>query len=175
MKRIPLNLLAKIESRTGANEYLKQAGDAVLIYRGIPRLLILKCPCGCGENFPVNLDSRAGKAWRLYIERGQKLTVYPSVWRDTDCQSHFVLRRNVILLFSYDGDGMREPFDAEIIEISKRVMEVWPQIGYKNYVEVADQLKEIPWDVLDACEYLVQQNLLIRGTGKLRGQFAKQG
>jgi len=38
------------------------------------------CPDGCGERIVLNLDPRAGPAWRLY-DRKEKTTLYPSVWR----------------------------------------------------------------------------------------------
>src|SRR6267378_4236509 len=74
-------------------------GDAVLIERGTPRWLLLACPCGCGAELPINLDRRAGKAWRVYKHGTTTLSVYPSVWRDTDCGSHFIIWRGNILLF----------------------------------------------------------------------------
>src|SRR5258708_7376675 len=66
MRTLTLALKSTVESRASAADLLKSPGDAVLIQRGQPRWLILKCPCGCGDEIPVNLDRRAGKAWRFY-------------------------------------------------------------------------------------------------------------
>ena len=53
-----LRFCGTVSTRGAASTHLKSAGDAVLIERGRPRLLVLSCPCGCGEEFPINLDPR---------------------------------------------------------------------------------------------------------------------
>jgi len=103
-----LRLLKVVSTRGEAAGYLKSPGDAVLIERGRPRLLLLACPCGCGEEYPINLDDRAGKAWRIYRNRGKGLTLFPSVWRDTGCGSHFIIWRDRILLFGQGEEVLDE-------------------------------------------------------------------
>src|SRR5205814_291355 len=99
MKNLTLSLKAVVGSRADVAKQLQLPGDAVLIQRGQPRWLLLKCPCGCGDEIPVNLDKRAGKAWRLYGDAHAPVTLFPSVWRDTGCESHFIIWRGEILLF----------------------------------------------------------------------------
>ncbi len=74
----------------GCGALLDAPGDAAVIERGHPRFPIMRCPCGCGADLLANLDRRAGSAWRLYRERG-RLTLFPSYWRDTACDSHFII------------------------------------------------------------------------------------
>lgn len=76
MKNFKISLKAEVGSRAGVADILKRSGDAVLIQRGAPRWLLLRCPCGCGEDIPVNLDARAGKAWRIYRSQGSGLTLF---------------------------------------------------------------------------------------------------
>src|SRR5262245_20190289 len=85
----------KVEQRDMAARLLQAPGDAVIIERGRPRLLIFRCPCGCGDDLLVNLDRRAGKAWYLYQSR-KGLSLYPSYWRDDRCGCHFILWNNQI-------------------------------------------------------------------------------
>jgi len=40
-----------------------------------------------------------------------------------------------------------------------------------SFVELADELDEVPWDVLDACRRLVRDKTLEEGWGKERGTF----
>lgn len=174
IKRIPLRLAATVESRSEANAYLHQTGDAVLVLRGSPRLLLLKCPCGCGENYAINLDSRAGKAWRLYRDKANALTVYPSVWRDTGCQSHYVVRGNTIFLFHGIDDDDATPPSQEVLGLCQKLLVVWPAHGYHSFVQIAEQLDVIPWDVQEACMVLVQRGQLIRGFGRSNGMFARR-
>ena len=82
MRVLHLNLKGTVSSRSDTTGMLNIAGDAVIVERARPRLLVLMCPCGCGEIFATNLDGQAGKAWRLY-RKGGSITVFPSVWRDS--------------------------------------------------------------------------------------------
>lgn len=81
-----ISIKANVSSRASAGEYLKRPGDAVIVDREGPRWLILSCPCGCGTQLPLNLDRRAGPAWRIFVSRKKGVSIYPSVWRDSDCR-----------------------------------------------------------------------------------------
>jgi hypothetical protein len=174
MKSGRISLKAELDSRVGAGELLKQPGDAVIVTRGQPRWLLLRCPCGCGDEVPVNLDARSGKAWRIYRGEETGLTLFPSVWRDTGCESHFVIWRDQILLFGSDwrtGSPPRDRFD--VADLSTRVLSAWPHGRFASYVEVADTLREIPWDVQEACRELVRSGALDEGKGDLQGNFRR--
>jgi hypothetical protein len=171
---LKLMLRKVVHSRGDASGILKSPGDAVLIERGVPRWLLLMCPCGCGTEFPINLDSRAGKAWRLYNKPGAGITVFPSVWRDTDCGSHYIIWRDRILLFGQaDEDFVSPTHAAEIAALSESVRGRLPQAGYVSYVDVADALGQIPWDILDALRHLVRIGIAREGLGKQRGHFCR--
>jgi hypothetical protein len=174
MKDQKISLKAELESRVGADEFLKAPGDAALVVRGQPRWLLLRCPCGCDEIIPINLDARAGKAWRLYRGSRSGLTLFPSVWRDTGCESHFIIWRDNILLFGDDDESGASPRDTfDVQALVKRVLSAWPAGQLVSYLEVADALKEIPWDVLEACRELVARGALVEGSGRQRGQFRR--
>lgn len=175
MKNKTLSLKAIVESRAEVKDQLKRPGDAVLIRRGQPRWLLLKCPCGCGDEIPVNLDRRAGKAWRYYGDAKSGVTVFPSIWRDTGCESHFIIWRDQILLFGgWDDDVSSSPVHPDLSSLSRRVLESWPSEGWASYADIADGLGEIPWDVLDACRNLTHAGSLIEGHGKQRGMYRRR-
>jgi hypothetical protein len=79
----------------------------VIVKRGRPRTVLFRCPCGCGETLLINVDSRAGKAWRLR-ETVAGVTLMPSVWRTTGCRSHFVLWENKVWWCRYETDDAGE-------------------------------------------------------------------
>jgi hypothetical protein len=56
-----------------------------------PWLLLLRCPCGCGETIHLNLLKEANPCWGYRIEKNT-ISVKPSVWRTTGCKSHFIIR-----------------------------------------------------------------------------------
>lgn len=165
-------LKAIVGSRSEVAELLVRPSDAVLIQRGQPRWLLLKCPCGCGEDIPINLDPRAGKAWRCYFDKDRGLTIFPSVWRDTGCQSHFIIWRNQIVLFDGESSGA-SPSNPEFRVLVERVEQAWPPARWVSYIEVADLLGEIPWDVLDAARHLVRTGILKEDRGVERQHFRR--
>lgn len=172
MKRSKINLKAEVTSRAGVSDLLQAPGDAVLIHRGVPRWLIIKCPCGCGEEIPVNLDRRADKAWRIY-RNATGLTLFPSVWRDTGCEAHFIIWRNEIVTFGGGASGNSPALSLDLTDLARRVLAAWPPKELVPYVDMADQLGEIPWDVQEACFRLVGAGLMAEGKGPARGNFRK--
>lgn len=173
MQNLPLNVKAVVESRSEVGTLLSKPGDAVIIHRRQPRWMMLNCPCGCGEDLPINLDRRAGKAWRYYGGSDRGLTLFPSVWLDTGCQSHFIVWRGRILLL--DAYGEDEPSSVPgLRDLVQRVRSHWPSGPMLSYVDVADQMGEIPWDVLEACRRLVREAVLVEGSGQLRTMFRRR-
>lgn len=131
---------------------------------------MLRCPCGCGEDIPINLDQRAGKAWRYYEGGTRGATVFPSVWRDSGCQSHFIIWGGRILLFDAYGDDDTLLYTS-LGDLVEQVRTSWPAGALTSYVDVADKMSEIPWDVLEACRQLTRQGVLVEGTGRHRTMF----
>jgi hypothetical protein len=169
-----LRLLKVVSTRGEAAGYLKSPGDAVLIERGRPRLLLLACPCGCGEEYPINLDDRAGQAWRIYRKRGRGLTLFPSVWRDTGCGSHFIIWRDQILLFGQTEEVWDDSsLEDETVPSPEQITEQLPSTGLIAFSQIADVLDAVPWDVLRVCRQLVRKGLAREGRGKQRGFFGR--
>lgn len=169
-KRITIK--ARVGSRANASTHLRQPGDAVLVNRQGLRWLVLSCPCGCGAELPVNLDRRAGPAWRLY-ESPKGMSVYPSVWRDTDCKSHFIIWRDHILML---GAGPNELWidEAESSEddLLKRVLEAL-SAREQSVEEISDRIPgSVPWDVLRCCRKLCRLDKAVEGRGAARGLFS---
>jgi len=149
-----------------ANAALSTGGDTALVVRGVPRMLLVRCPCGCGDTLVANLDRRVGPAWRLYT-RGSSLTLYPSYWRDSKCESHFILWDNHVIWCDWkDYDTIWERPNR----IESQVLAALPA-HYISYVELAERLNEIPWDVLQACYALVRKNAAVANPDKRSGQF----
>lgn len=173
MMKKRFTIRARVESRAKASPYLKQPGDAVIVDRHGPRWLVLSCPCGCGAEVPVNLDRRAGPAWRIY-ESPKGTSVYPSVWRDTDCESHFIIWRDDILMFGQRyGESWIDEADAGEDELMQRVLERLSD-SEKSAEEISDQIPDSePWDVLRCCRRLCLQGKAIEGTELARGRFRR--
>jgi hypothetical protein len=168
MKAKQIALLPQADTHDDGLSMLKKAGDTVVVVRGVPRMLLMRCPCGCGDDLSINLDGRAGPAWRHYIRRGA-LTLFPSYWRDSHCGSHFILWKNQIVWCDWDDEG----YWSQSTEIEGRVLAALPHDWIK-YEELAEQLDEIPWDVLRACYALVRQRLAEQHSDRRTGAFRKK-
>ena len=59
----------------------------------------------------------------------------------------------------------------ELKALSKKIVEILPPNEFVSYVDIANTLDEIPWDVLDALRYLVRTGVVHENVGKLRGTF----
>lgn len=176
MARLKVNFKGKVQSRSEASALLQQPGDTVLVERGHPRWVIMKCPDGCGEEIPINVDSRAGPAWRLYQSPRLGLTIYPSIWRDTGCGAHFIVWRDGILLFGGwdEGDDYYSFWDDQNVETLKgAVLKRLVPDKLVHFAEIADDLGELPWDVLRVCRNLVKSGLAVEGKDKKRQHFKR--
>ena len=145
-----IHFRGQVAGHSAAVALLRQPGDVAIDERGVPRSLVMKCPDSCGEILTINLDRRSGKAWRI-DRRAGKLTLYPSVWREEGCQSHFIMWRDCILWCdSHDTPSWRD--DALVAEVR---IQLRPD-DYQHYEAVAERLSAVPWEVLWACQSLVR-------------------
>jgi hypothetical protein len=155
------------ESRDEAASSLSASGDAALVKRGVLRMLLIKCPCGCGDLLVINLDSRSGPAWRVY-KRGSSFSLYPSYWRDSFCKSHFVLWKNQVHWCDWDDESLWQS-PSQIEELILREL---PE-KFVSYEALADKLQQIPWDVLQACYSLVRKGYAEQNYNSRKGEFRR--
>lgn len=144
-----------VESRDTAIPLLSKGGDTVLVERGKPRMLVMRCPCGCGDDLLINLDKQVGPAWRHYHNR-RGLTLYPSYWRDDRCGSHFIIWNNRIYWCYGWGTGHSNDWYVPTA-LEDTVFATLPENRFASYEEIAGQLDLIPWEVLQACHQLVKR------------------
>jgi len=150
-----------------AMELLKQPGDYVLVVRGTPRAIVMACPDGCGEHVIVNLDRQGGPAWRRYTSCG-KLSIYPSVWRESGCRAHFIIVRDRIYWCGADGAGTAAHVkDALVSTVLAHLDHVTPV----HYEAIAASLGAIPWEVVWACAALEHAG---RALEPKRGYFMRR-
>lgn len=144
----------QVERQSDADRLLLHAGDVALVFRGVARSLAIRCPDGCGSLLSINLDPRSGKAWRVDT-RANTLTVYPSVWRDTGCEAHFILWRNKLLWC--DEPRSTDWIDLDLIQ-GLRTALLAKGNNYTHYEVLAQELSANPWEALWACQSLVRRN-----------------
>jgi Family of unknown function (DUF6527) len=84
--------LSTFQDRSEARAAAKRDGIAALVATaGRQKWLILKCPCGCGQEIALNLMGSHSPRWRVDVVSAQQFSVHPSV-DATTCGAHFWLR-----------------------------------------------------------------------------------
>ncbi len=167
-KATQINLKGVTSTHGAAQALIHNPGDISLIERGRLRALVGMCPCGCGTVITINLDQRAGKAWVLYNRRNG-ISLYPSIWRDSGCESHFVIWKNRVLWL--DGDWL---FDEDNInQLITIITPLIPSHEFVHFHEIAERIDEVPWSVLRACRKLVSTGQFTEGRDQYHGYFKK--
>lgn len=162
-------VLATVARYAEAAGTVANPGDCAIVERaGVSWQLVMRCPDGCGEILSVNLDARSGPAWRLYKKRGA-WSLFPSIDRTSGCLSHFILWNGRVLWCSGLEDD--EGGGGLIVIIAERILETLHNGRSAHFVQIAEELDDVPWDVLAACRSLARQGILDEGTGKQRGIF----
>lgn len=155
---IGLVVVRRVESRSELSGRPLKAGEAILVTRGIPRWLVLGCPDGCGDTLPINLDPRSGKAWRFVETRG-RITLRPSIWRDTGCRSHFVIWDSKIWLFGTTSETDEEPSLCELEAAVLAFLRAHPG-SYRTVDSLAEELDVYPSHIWTVCRALQHRRLL---------------
>lgn len=121
------------ESQAEARSLARGTNRLFIVQRGISRSVVFECPSGCGDILTINVDPKAGKAWRMRLKEGT-LTLLPSVWRSTGCRSHFILWRNQVWWCGLDRASpwpreMDEELrtDSDAIRTEPRISEVYSE------------------------------------------------
>lgn len=159
------------DNRDSAVALLKYPGDFAIVERGIPRMAIMRCPCGCQDNLLINFDSRVGPAWRFYWKR-KRFTLFPSYWRDSACGSHFILWNDQIYWCSGWETSESNTWYVEG-DLEQTVLSSLPSDHFISYERMADQLQLIPWDVLQACRQLVKRGLAYQNSRTKQPEFRR--
>jgi hypothetical protein len=161
----------KVATRDEAFSILTSPGDLAIVERGGPRIAVLRCPCGCGDDLVINLDHRAGRAWRYY-QNFRGITLYPSYWREDGCESHFIVWNNHIFWCMWDDDDFDEWSVSPLVE--EAVLAALPNNRFIHYYDLAEQIGLIPWEVLQACRQLTRRGEAAAGKRKQHGQFRRR-
>jgi hypothetical protein len=62
-------------------------------------LVMLQCPCGCKEIIYLNLLRRTRPYWKISIRNKKYATIYPSIWKNSGCKSHFIIRDGSLIWY----------------------------------------------------------------------------
>ena len=83
-----ITLVAKPPS----NEQVEASKLYYVVSGDKPKWSLFRCPCGCRSVITLSLQSAHRPHWSISTSSTRRPTLYPSVWRDTGCLSHFWVR-----------------------------------------------------------------------------------
>jgi hypothetical protein len=69
---------------------------AVVERAGTQKWVLLRCPCGCGEDLALNLMRSHLPVWELAVNGTGQASLHPSV-HATTCGAHFWLRNGTVI------------------------------------------------------------------------------
>jgi hypothetical protein len=103
--------------KTPSNESVKEKEFNLVSFRDKLYWAMFKCPCGCGNIITLPLKKPHSPRWTLNGNTVEKLTLYPSIWQNEGCCSHFWIRDGRIVWCKNTGI---EPSVAEPLLYRKK-------------------------------------------------------
>jgi hypothetical protein len=101
------------------------------------------------------------------------VTLFPSVWRESGCKSHFIVWHNRIYLLSTSDEEMDQDVSRDDGELATTIVDQLPKTAFLSFAKLAENIGANPWDVLSICRQLVRVGAAHEGSGKRRGHFRR--
>lgn len=85
-------------------------------YEGKSYWVMFRCPCGCNTLITLSLQKTHNPNWKLIQTENGRATLYPSIWQNRGCCSHFWINDGKVDMCFNTGI---EPWNAEPEKYSK--------------------------------------------------------
>jgi hypothetical protein len=95
---------------TPNNDSIQENEFIAVVYKRKPIWALFKCPCGCGYIITLPLQKPHNPKWTLYKSEFERPTLYPSVWQNKGCQSHFWIEDGKVIWYN---NNVGEPWFDE--------------------------------------------------------------
>lgn len=86
-----------ILEKTPPNESIKEKEFILVSFNNKLYWAMFRCPCGCGNVITLPMKRPHSPRWTLDGDTVEKLTLYPSIWQNEGCCSHFWIRNGQVL------------------------------------------------------------------------------
>lgn len=107
-----------VVDKTPSNALVGDKDFIKVVHKGIPYWALFRCPCGCNCIISLSLQKMHNPRWMASKSQSGRPTLYPSVWQNKDCCSHFWIEDGRIYWCSNTGI---EPWKAEPMHYTKPV------------------------------------------------------
>jgi len=85
-----------IVNKTPSNDTVGKRDFIEVIYKGKPHWALFQCPCGCGKVISLSLQKVHTPNWKVKKNTSGRPTLYPSVWQNQGCCSHFWIKDGMV-------------------------------------------------------------------------------
>lgn len=89
--------------QTPSNSAIEEKEFYLVKYKRKHIWALFKCPCGCGQVISLSVQKVHPKSWSVKKSRGGRPILYPSVWQNIGCWSHFWINDGKVYWFSSTG------------------------------------------------------------------------
>jgi len=76
-------------NKTPTNALIPKNEFIVVVYKSTVFWALFRCPCGCNDVITLSLQKIHDPSWTVFETANGRPTVYPSIWRNQGCHSHF--------------------------------------------------------------------------------------
>lgn len=85
-----------VMDKTPPNDLVEEGKFIVVIYKEKHHWALFRCPCGCGHVISLSLQKIHRPNWSAKKSKNGRPTLYPSVWQNQGCLSHFWIEDGVV-------------------------------------------------------------------------------
>ncbi|MHA6281278.1 DUF6527 family protein [Salinimicrobium sp. CAU 1759] len=99
-----------VSTKAPSNDEIQERVFIKVVYKGKPYWCLFKCPCGCRRVISLSLQENHEPHWELKVTESGRPSLFPSVWQNTGCLSHFWIDGGSVL---WCGNSGMKPWLAE--------------------------------------------------------------
>jgi len=85
-----------VMDKTPSNDSVEEGKFILVIYKRMHHWALFRCPCGCGHVISLSLQKIQRPNWSVQKSKNGRPTLYPSVWQNQGCHSHFWIADGVV-------------------------------------------------------------------------------
>jgi hypothetical protein len=100
----------QIVNKTPGNAAINENEFIAVIHENTPYWAMFRCPCGCGTVISLSLQKIHKPSWTVEKSKYGRPSLYPSVWQNKGCCSHFWIKGGRV---HWCGNSGIEPWIAD--------------------------------------------------------------
>jgi hypothetical protein len=108
-----------IVSKTPSNDDVDSKVFMKVVYKGSPIWALFRCPCGCRTVISLSLQKIHTPKWTVKNNSSGRPSLYPSVWQNKGCCSHFWIKDGRVYWCSNSGI---EPWVGSAVRMPRDVV-----------------------------------------------------